>query len=231
MAQVVGPFPYDLDHLLGGKWRALVADLSQASPPAVPVKIHDVIELLGTDDYAPKTGWEDLGAGREGASYGRAFTEEGWEIQQADSAVMSDVTGVARSVSVSMAEISSRHLEMIEESPGTEAVAAAVGSSAQVAVPFGEVEELTRYRVALIAMRKKQSGIVTEGAAGPTRGRFSMVVINEATITGDDTGFDLEKGAMSHIPVTFTAFPSAGQPQGKEYGRHVLESSGVIAIA
>lgn len=229
MAVQGAPFPFDLDYLLGGKYRAVVADLSAASPPAIPANIDDVMGLVSP--YALKTGYEDLGAGREGASYSRGLGQEGWEIQQANEAVLPEVTGTARSITVSLAEIKPRTVDIVEESPGTQAIAAATNKSAQTRVPLGEILDLTYYRVALIGQRKVKSGTVIEppgAVGGKRRGKFVMVVLNSCTISSDDSGFDLEKGNLSHMPVTFTAFPDAAAASGEEYGATYFELAGTI---
>lgn len=225
MTLVKGSFPYDLDHLLGGRVRVLISKIT-TTPAAIPVKINDVIGLEGT--YDPVTKWLDVGAARDSASYSRSFSEEGWGIQQVNSDVLSDITGTARSVSLSVAEVRPDLLELIEQSPGGETVVAAVGASAQKAVPFGQINDLDRWRVAFIAQRKKKSGIVKEKTGSKERGRFVAITINEATITADETGIEFDKGSLSHVPLTFTAYPAAGETEGEEFGRWILEDAGTI---
>jgi hypothetical protein len=222
---VKGSFPYDLDNLLGGRVRVLISPVG-VTPVAIPVKINDVVKLEGTYDAVEK--WVDVGAARDSASYNRSFSEEGWGIQQVNSDVLSDITGTARSVSLSVAEVRPDLLEIIEQSPGSETVAAAVGASAQKAIPFGQINDLNRWRVAFVAQRKKKSGIVKEKTGGKERGRFVAITINEATITADETGIEFDKGALSHVPLTFTAYPAAGEAEGEEFGRWILEDAGAI---
>lgn len=227
MTLVKGAFPYDVANLLGGKVRVLIADLSAVSPPAVPVKLNDVIKL--ETPYEPKVaGWVDLGAARDSSSYSRSFASEGYEIQQVSSAVLQDVTGVARSVSVSIAEISPAGLLIVEQSPGTEAVAKSAGQTAQTGVPFGEITDFKRYRVALIAQRKRQSGVVKEKTGSKERGRFVGITLNEVTISADETGIEFDKGTLTHVPLTFTAYPAPGEEEGEEYGRWLVEEAGTM---
>jgi hypothetical protein len=230
MPLTTGAFPFDLDNALGGRARVLISDLSDVAPVAVPTKIHDVIETVYP--YPAQTGWVDLGLTLEGASYGRSFTEEGWEYQQAQSALLSEITGVARSATVSIAEIHEDTLAMIEQSPGIETIAAKNGVSiGQKAVPFGEISDLGRFRVALIAQRKKQSGVVKEPVAdgGRERGRFVAILLNQAAVAADETGMGFEKGSPSAIATTFTVYNEDGEDFGEEHGRHVMEDAGTIA--
>ena len=94
MAVKQGAFPYDIDNLLGGAVRILFADLEEASPPAIPDSIDDVVAM--SYPYAPKTGWLDLGATKESFTYSRGFETEGWEIQQEQGNVIEEVTSISR---------------------------------------------------------------------------------------------------------------------------------------
>lgn len=227
MALTASAFPYDLNNLLGGRVRVLIAPIASEDDPGVPEKLQEIIEL--ETPYPAADGWIDLGAARDSAAYSRGFTTEGWEIQQVNSAVVEELTGTARSVSVSIAELREDTIQLIEQSTGKETVNAAVHTSKQIAIPFGEITDLQRYRVAFVAMRKQQSGIVEELEGKKVRGRFVAITINEATIAADDTGIEFDKGALSHVPLTFTAYPASGETEGEEYGRWILEEAGVIA--
>jgi hypothetical protein len=222
---VKGAFPYDLDNLLGGRVRVVLSKID-STPVAIPSKIDSLIKLEGT--YDTQTDWFDAGAARDSASYSRSFESEGWAIQQVNSDVLEDITGTSRTVSISVAEFSPTMLALIEQSPGIETIVKAKEVSAQKAIPFGEILDLDRYRVGLIAQRKKKSGIVTEATGGKERGRFVAVTINEATITADETSAEFDKGSLSAINITFTAFPAAGETEGEEYGRWILEEPGAI---
>ena len=225
MALVKGTFPYDLTNLLGGRVRVLISKIDTA-PVAIPVKINDIIKLSSPYEAAAK--WTDVGAARDAASYSRGFSSEGWEIQQVNSAVLEDITGTARSVSLSLGEVRQDLLELLEQSPGAETIAKGVGQSPQKAVPFGNFTDLTRWRVAFIAQRKQKSGIVKEKTGGKERGRFVAITINEATISADETGIEFDKGSMSHVPLTFNAFAAAGEEEGEEFGRWILEEAGEV---
>lgn len=225
MTLVKGKFPYDLDNLLGGRVRVLISKIDSA-PVAIPTKIDSIIKLEST--YDAQTKWVDVGAARDAASYSRGFSSEGWEVQQVNSAVLEDITGTARSVSLSIGEVRQDLLEMIEQSPGAETIAKAPGISAQKAIPFGNINDLSRWRVAFIAQRKMKSGIVTEKTGKRERGKFVAITLNEATISADETGIEFDKGAMSHIPLTFTAYPAAGEEEGEEFGRWILEEAGAM---
>ena len=66
MAQVTGAFPYDIDHLLGGRARVLFAPTTEP----LPGDISDLVDM--TSPYAVNGSWEDLGATRDAASYSRS---------------------------------------------------------------------------------------------------------------------------------------------------------------
>ena len=131
MAQVTGAFPYDIDHLLGGRARVLFAPTTEP----LPGDISDLVDM--TSPYAVNGSWEDLGATRDAASYSRSIGTEGYEIQQATGLVLEEITEVSRQLQVSIAEIKPEHLQIIEEAASVGTIAAAAGVSAQKSVEFG----------------------------------------------------------------------------------------------
>lgn len=233
MPAVTGAFPYNIDNLLGGAVRILYAPISQT----IPANIGDVIKMVGPD-YAPETGWLDLGATKESFSYSRGFDVEGWEIQQTAGNVIEEITDLTRSVNVSVAEFTKELLKIIEGDTGVISAISAVpgatntGTSAQAKVTFGSFESLTQYRIAFIARRSKSSGLVTEtGNAGATRGRFVMGVGYRCQLSADEIEMEQAKGELTAANTGFTMFPEGGLSQGSEYGAWYLEDAGTIATS
>lgn len=215
--------PWDVNQLLGGATRILRAPLSEPVPA-------DISEIIGMEDpYDPVGTWVDFGATREGASYNRSIDEEGLEIQQVTGAVLTEITEVVRTVNLSIAEIKAEHLQIIEEAPAVDAVAAAAFKSAQQKVAFGSINDLTQYRIAFIAQRNRQSGEVTESDGTTVRGRLVCGVLYRAQITADDVEVPLEKGELAHAPVAFQGFPEPGQPENQDFGAWFTEDAGTIA--
>lgn len=214
--------PWDITKLAVGPVRVMLAPVSQA----IPTKLQDIIDL--TAPYDVNGAWFDLGAARESSSYTRNMDEEGLQIQQETGDIMTEITDISRSFQVSIAEIDQKNVGIIENSTATEAIGAVSGSSAQTAVPIGSFSDLEVYRAAMIAVRKKQSGVVTE-PGGATRGKLVGVALNRVTLAADEAQFEWEKGTLVHAPITFNAFPEPGEDDTESYGRWFMETAGVIA--
>lgn len=216
-------FPWDDQELLAGRTRILRAPFASSTAPA---GIHEVIDM--ESPYDPVSPWEDFGAAREGASYSRGISTEGYEIEQVDGVILEEVTDIERIVSFSVAELKAEHFQIIEEGKAPEAVAAAAGHSAQEKVAFGSITDLTPFRIAFIAQRPIDSGVVIETDASE-RGRLVMGVLHRATITSDEVEIPLEKGSLVHAPVAFKSLPVAGAATGEENGAFYTEDAGTIA--
>jgi hypothetical protein len=222
MPAVTGPFPYNIDNLLGGAARILRAPMTED----IPASIADVIDVEAP--YAPLGDWEDVGATKESFTYGRGFETEGYEIQQVKGNVIEEVTDTTRTIEVSIAEFRPDLLSLIEgETIAPDATAVQAGENVQDRVRFGSIRSLNRYRWAFIARRDKASGIVTE-TGGATRGRLFMGVLYAAQLAADDIDLEMAKGALTAVGVSFTSFPESGQPDGGEYGAWFDERPGVI---
>jgi hypothetical protein len=221
MTLVTGPFPYDIDNLLGGAVRVLYAPTSVA----IPTGINDVIDM--TTPYAPKTGWVDFGATKEGFTYTRGFSTSGFEIQQVPGAILEDITDLNRVIQVSVAEFRDTIIAMFEQGTVATDVAAATGVGAQDIVRFGAFNSVTQYRIAWISRRHQGSGTVTE-AGGTVRGRFFMGVGYRCQITADDIEYNGAKGELTGLGVSFKLFPESGQTYGQEYGFWASEHSGTL---
>jgi hypothetical protein len=221
MATVTGPFPYDIDNLLGGAVRVLYAPITQA----LPADISDVIAM--TTPYAAQTGWVDFGATKESFTYTRGFDTEGFEIQQVPGAILEDITDLSRTISVSVAELRPELLAVIEQGTIEADVAAAGGAGAQDIVKFGAFNSVTQYRIAWVSRRHQGSGTVQESAGPPpvVRGRFFMGVGYRCQITADEIEFEGAKGELTGLGLSFKLFPEPGQTYGEEYGLWASEQA------
>lgn len=222
MPAIAGPFPYNIDNLLGGAVRVLYAPITEP----IPASIDDVIAMVSP--YAPVGAWEEFGATKDAFSYSRGFETSGYEIQQVPEAILEEVTSITRTISVSVAELTKETLQILEEAGAPTAVAAGAGVSAQDVVEFGSFTSLSQYRVAYISRRNKASGLVTE-PGGATRGQMVMGVGYKAQVTADNVEMSQAKGELTAFGLSFKFFPDATKAQGKEHGAWFIEKAGVIA--
>lgn len=227
MTVVTGTLPYDLANLLGGAARVLVSDDAGALP-SIPASIADVIDPVAP--YTPQTGWLDFGATGEGTSYSRGMDSDGYEIQQTAGTIFEEITDVNRTLTVDIAEITPEHLALMENSSEVGTVAAATGAAAQKSVKFGSIRSLKTRRVAFIAQRHPNSGVVVEDTGGPERGRFVMLCLYSVQLSADDSEMTVEKGSLATLPVSFVAYPEGGEAAGEEYGTWLLEDAGTIDV-
>lgn len=218
-------FPYDVNEVLGGRARILIAPTTVA----VPDDLSDIVDLVSP--YAPKTGWEDLGATGGPAQYGRNLTVAGYNIQQSTSAVLEEPQEVTRTIAFPSAEVRPDILAMLEEAGAVETVAAAALRSPQDRVRFGTVVELSSYRLAVIGVRKEVQGAVTE-PGGAKRGRLVALVGFNCQISADNAQVAFGEGDMAQVPLSFTFHPdSTLTTSGTEFGMWLTEDSATIAAS
>lgn len=225
MTVIQGVRPYDIDNLLGGGARIVVSD-DDVALPTIPTKLRDVIAVKSP--YATVAPWLDMGATKEGASYSRDISTQGYDIQQASGSIIEEVDEVVRQLSVSIAEVKPDHWRILEEAKtiDTNAAIASTQNQEQI-VKFGNINDLSRRRVVLIGVRSQQSGVVTESAVA-RRGRFVALCLYSVALAADTSEATFEKGALTDMPVTFKAFPVGGQPSGQEMGFWLTEAAGDI---
>jgi hypothetical protein len=231
----MGFFKYDITSLIGSGARVLYAPSSFTIPVsggAPTIKINSIIELTSALNYAPKSGWVDFGAAREGqgAQYERSITTEDWNIEQATGAVATDVTDVPRNITVPMAEIKTAGVTILENAPASRAISAASGQSAQTAVDFGSFESIPRYRIAIVGQRRKGVGADVTEPDATVRGEFVAVVGFSTSISSNATQFELQKGQLANVAVEFEFFTeSTITDSTRDRGSWLFESSGTIA--
>lgn len=215
-------FPYNLNNLIGGQVRVLYAPISAA----LPAKPGDIFGQVSP--YNPVSPWRDFGGGKDAFNYEREFDVEGWEIQQATGNVIEEPSEITRTVTLSIAELTPEAIQIIEEAPAIETIAASANNSSYKKVSFGLFEELTQYRIAFVARRKKASGLVTE-PGGVERGRYFVGHGYRCQLAADGSELEFEKGELTAAEVAFTFFPEPGRAEGVEHGDFFEEQAGTIS--
>lgn len=215
-------FPYDVAELADGPIRALFAPITTALPGTLDAVIDQV------DPYDPQTGWVDFGATAGPFQANRNIATASYNIQQTTTAVRERISETTRTVVVNVAEIRPDIMRMIEEGPGNETVAAATGVGAHTNVPFGNIEDLTQYRMAFIGRRGKDQGIVTETVGGKTRGRLFGYIAYRCQLTADNFQLGFAESELASANVTFRLMPEPDQDAGTEHGFWVFEDAGTL---
>jgi hypothetical protein len=217
-------FPYDVAELADGPIRCLFTPIDTD----LPVSLADIIDQV--DPYDPATDWVDFGATAGPFQASRNLATASYNIQQTTTAVRERVTEVTRSVVVNVAEIRPDVMRMLEEGPGNDVVAGAAGVGAHTKVPFGNIEDLTQYRMAFVGRRGKDQGIVTEpgGASAKKRGRLFGYVAYRCQLQADNLQFGFAEGDLASANVTFRLNPEPGQPEFEEHGYWVFEDAGTL---
>lgn len=221
-------FPYDINELADGPVRCMFAPIT-ADLPAKLADIHDQVdpyEPVGTDETDT---WIDFGATAGPFQTSRNLTTAAYRIQQSRAAVRERVTEVVRTVVVNVAELRPEIVKMLEEAPAVTDHVSAAGSGAHSKVAFGNIEDLTQYRMAFIARRGKDQGIVTEPTTSKKRGRHFAFVAYRAQISADNLQWSFAEGDLASANVTFRLFPEAGQPENQEHGLWLFEDAGTFA--
>jgi hypothetical protein len=217
--------PFDIFSVgVVGAPRVLIANYDDVD---APVGIHSAIDMVYP--YAPKTGWVNGGAAVSARGYTRSLESEGIDIQEQTGNLFEDITETIRTVSLPFAEMRPFLEEIIENSPQIDDIAAAAGISEQEVVALQSISTLRRYRVAIIGVRRTESGVVVEPADSRERGRFVGRLLNLCTISADDVEEEQEKGSLAERVVAFTAFSDSEVDQDDgDWGRTVFEKAGTV---
>lgn len=216
-------YPYSLEDLLQSPVRIVYAPVSVD----VSTRIADIVSQ--ETPYALQTGWLEGGATTGPAQVSRNLTVAGTKIQQETSQVNKRPTEVVRQVSAPFAEIRPELLQILEESPSIDTIAAAAHKSAEKQVAFGSILDLTRYRVAFIGRFNKDQGLVTE-SGGTTRGRMIAYIAHRCTIGADNVQIGFDEGNPATAALTFELEPDPTlTAEGTESGVWAIEQAGTIA--
>lgn len=214
-----------------GAPRVLIADYDDVN---APVGIHSVIDM--TYPYAPADpAWRNAGAAVSQRGYTRGLSSEGIDIQEQTGNLFEDITETTRTVSLPFAEMKPFLEEIIENSPQIADIPAAAAGGGNAAVSEQEIvalqsiSTLRRYRVAIIGVRRTESGVVVEPTDGRQRGRFVGRLLNLCTLSADDTELTMEKGSLAERVVAFTAFSdSEVDADDGDWGRVAFEKTGTV---
>jgi hypothetical protein len=213
----VSMFPYDVNELADGPIRCLYAPIGQA----LPATIDDVID--SNDPYDPATGWVDFGATAGPMQVARNITTAAYNIQQTTTAVRERITEVVRAVTVNIAELRPDIVAMFEEGQASDAT-----GFSQVA--FGNIEDLTQYRMAFLGRRGKDQGVVDEGGTAPTkkRGRLFAYVAYRVQLQAENLQLAFAEGDLANANVNFRLYPEPAEPAGEEHGLWLFEDATAV---
>lgn len=224
MAMHGGKTPWDEAGALTGPARCLYAPVATA----VPVDLWDIVpaEADVNGEYLAKTGWFDFGLAADAPTYNHSRDSEGLEYQQPSGALFTVITEVVRELTVQVAHIDEKTLEIIENAGAASTIAAASNESAQKKVSVGLYDSVPVWRVCLISFRPSGAASVTEAAT--TRPPAVARIIPRAVITADETEMSFERGEPVNASVTFVAESEPTAPAGGEHGFWIVEQAGSI---
>lgn len=206
-------FPYDVNELASGPIRCLYAPITQA----LPATFDDIVDI--SDPYDPATGWVDFGATAGPMQVARNITTAAFNIQQTTTAVLERVSEVVRAVTVNIAELRPDIVAMLEEG-------VAADKTGYSQVTFGNINDLTQYRMAFIGSRVKGQGTVTETAPSTkTRGRLFAYVAYRVQLQAENLQLGFAEGDLANGNVNFRLYPEAGEPEGEEHGLWLFEDA------
>ncbi len=222
--------PYDIDQLTGAAARVLLAPIG-TTLPAKPADIYDQ-----TAPYAPAGGtgaaWFNVGATSGPLQVGRNMALAGFNIEQSQTVLLEEPTEITYTVQVPIAELSPTMLQIINDSASPTGVAGTTGSGTGTKTPFGNVFDLTHYRIAFVVRKSKTQGEVIEGAGGKHRGRFVTYVGYDCSLTAENVQTNFGKGQLASATVTFKLYPDSGvTTEGEEHGFFFHEDAQTLTVA
>lgn len=226
MAMHGGKTPYDEAGALTGPARVVYAPTTVA----VPVDLWDVVAAVadGSGEYPLKTGWLDFGLAADAPSYTHGRESSGLDYEQPTGQLFQQITDISRALTVNVAHIDDRTLQIVENSGAATTITAAANESAQKKINVGLYTQLTVWRVAMISFRPSGAAVVTE-PGGATRPPAVARIIPRCVISSDDTEITIPKGDPAAGAVTFTAESEPTAPAGGEHGFWIVEQAGTIA--
>lgn len=211
---------YNGENLLKAPARVLYAPFA-TTLPVYPSDIFD-----GTDPYAVKSGWVDFGATSGPAVIGRNMTTEGITIEQSATTLYDEIKEITRTLTVPIAEFAPSILAMLEEST-VSTYASGTKRGAGSSVPFGQIDSLSSFRLALASVRSKQQGVVTETVGPKTRGALVVWTAYKASLSGDNLQASISRNTLADMSVTFKLYPDpAVTTTNGEVGKWMFEDDG-----
>ena len=173
----------DIKNIFGGGARLIYAN----SDVAKPTKLSNILNT-GTGVLA--SGWNDLGATDGGARIKKGFDKESWEIDQVLGAIDEFITSWSLMLETNLAESSLENLQLAwEESTITTDTAE---TPDERSMGIGAAEELTERMFALIADKRKVSGV----------GYIRAYVFWRGQIDGSESEHAFVKGQKTLVPIT-----------------------------
>lgn len=212
---------YNGENLLKAPARVLYAPYDDADVPVDPADIFD-----GTDPYAVVSPWVDFGATSGPSVIGRALTTEGIVIEQSATSLYDEIKEITRTLTVPIAEFAPAILAVLEESTvATYASGTKLGAGS--AVPFGNIDSLSSFRLALASVRSKQQGVVTETAGPKERGALVVWTAYKASLSGDNLQASISRNTLADMSVTFKLYPDPEvTTTNGEVGKWMFENPG-----
>lgn len=241
MATETGLFPIDPAKLVGGAAMVLVAEVfDESGNVAVPVpdRLEDFVDPF-YPDYTIKEPWFALGAAREGqgTQYGREIQATDWKVEQRQQAVSVEITDTPRTMLLQIAEVTPRHIQILEEGFDIETLSGspsgqASGYTPQERVRAGAIDFLTKYRIVMLGLRLAGEGedVIEHGTTTHTRGCFVATILHRGSLARENVTYELQKGQMANIPVNFTSFPDPDMDRGQETVTWLFEQPGDIYV-
>lgn len=164
--------------------------------------VTDVTSVLDQDTLLPKPGWQDIGSAREGqgSNYDLSVSTQELKVEQSTAVVFENITETNRSITQQWAEFTPDKLAILEQ--GT-----AVTASGLWHVEGKAITARDAYRVAIIGLREQGNGRDITDTTGAKRGELIGVVLQFAKLSADSKQFELQRGQLANMPVTFKGYP------------------------
>lgn len=216
-------YPREDSKLIDGPARWLWTPLATA----IPADASSVVAMV--DPYAAKVNWNDGGHTLEGVSVSREISKEGYETEQSNGEIRARVTGTERQLTINAAEIKPDIIRIHEEGSANVAIAAGANKGAQTAVDAGNIESLSKFRLAVFALSAKEDvPIIEPGSALVKRGGIFGYLCFRAELAAESAELVLKKGELSGVELTFDLYPDPVDASRRTM-RYLFESAGTIA--
>lgn len=205
----------NIEELIASGARGFIGKVGNGTGGTVAL-VDKVDDILDRDTLLPLTGWTDIGSAREGqgASYEQNITTAELRVEQSTAVIFENISEVVRQITQQWAELTPDKLGIIEES--TPDVDGTLWS-----VAGGSITSRQAYRVAILGLREPGNGRdITDSAAG-VRGELFGVVLQHAKLSADQKTFELQRGQLANMPVTWKGYPD---PSTNEVSRWVGET-------
>ncbi len=214
--------PFEIDNLSGAAARVLLAPITAPRP----TKSSEIYDL--TSPYAVNTPWFDVGATAGPLQVSRNITVAGYTIEQSQTPLLEEPTEVTYSVQVPFAELSPKVLQILNEGVTELVTSPPAGSAAGTKTHFGNIYDLTHFRIAFVVRKTKAQGEVIE-PGGKKRGRYLTYVGYDCSMTGENVQTSFGKGQLSQAPVTFKLYPQDDiAAEGTEHGYYFDEDAQTV---